>query len=262
MVKVHNGWESNSLEEIESLTSQHASPRSPLTAISLSSTPRKLYSPKAAINPSLRRQGSSSLSSEGVPAAGSGSRVDGGAQGSHSHRQRAGSRPQKRALAPPADIIPRARRRPHHANPPLNGYKSVTSVNSIGAKQRTASQSAAMEADAVETLLFMASPGNSSHQPSSSRGMAPPAGMRAPTHSPNPPLRRGRSGHEILESPQRRAAYIGLPETIPTAAHITSKFDEIDRMIDEMDDTSTDDGMEGTNDLTTEQPGGEHAVLS
>lgn len=184
MVKVQNGWESNSLGEIERLTSKHGSPRSPPTASALGSTAQTVRSPRTAMAPSLRRQGSSSLSSQGVSAPTGSSQTDNSAHGATSHREGTANQSQKRALAPPANIVPGARRRPHHANLPPNGYRSVNSARPTGTKQRTASQSAAMEADAVETLLFMASPGNSSHHPSTSRDMAP----SAPTSSQTSPL--------------------------------------------------------------------------
>jgi hypothetical protein len=106
-----------------------------------------------------------------------------------------------------------------------------------------------MEADAVETLLFMASPGNSSsHHPSTSRDMAP----SAPTSSQTSPLAADFPNHDLLlplPSPQqRRVAFTDLPRaTIPSTITVSSRFEEIDRMIDEMDDdddddASTDDG--------------------
>ena len=75
---------------------------------------------------------------------------------------------QHRALAPPAKIVPhpppvRPRPSPHPIYGGSNDYGSPLSPTAAAAVPipRTASQHAAMEADAVETLLFLASPGNS-----------------------------------------------------------------------------------------------------
>lgn len=90
------------------------------------------------------------------------------------------------SLAPPADILPRSRpetgtldtphifaaRSPKRDGPAMND-RPISNRDlspATPAKQRstirTASQNAAMEKDAVETLLFMSSPGNSGHVPS------------------------------------------------------------------------------------------------
>jgi hypothetical protein len=242
------------------LTSQHGSPRSSLTATSLGSKGQTLQSPTTTLISSLRRQGSSSASSESFSAPTGGFQVSDRAPGASSNQQRKMKRQQKRALAPPADIVPGSRRRPHHANVPPNGYKSVNSLAPTGTKQRTPSQSAAMEADAVETLLFMASPGNSSHQPSSLRGIASSARMSAPASSQTSPLKPDFPNHEPLASPPRRVAFTDLSDTTPMPAIVSSQFEDIDRMIDEMDDTSTDSGLEYIRDPTALQPGGDHAV--
>lgn len=113
MVKVQNGWQSNTLEEVESLAS---SPRSTIT----STSPRFSLSAMS----QTHRLHCLSTSSPG--------------------------------LAPPAPIIS-GRKRP---NPNLQLKPKQP--------QRTPSQNAAMEADAVETLLFMSgSPNNSGRFPSS-----------------------------------------------------------------------------------------------
>lgn len=88
------------------------------------------------------------------------------------------------SLAPPADILPRNRRRTSslRTQPPFletayNGSYESRSTNSLGSvtspatppkrmsNVRTPSQKAAMEQDAVETLVFMSSPGHSGHHP-------------------------------------------------------------------------------------------------
>ena len=244
MVKVKNGWEANSLEEIESLTSQHASPRTPSATTTAACSAQTVRSPRTAMAPTLRRQGSSSVSCESIVAAGGSSQLDNGGQGAASQRQGMEARPHKRGLAPPADIVPGARRRPYHANQPPNGYRSVKALRPTGIKQRTASQNAAMEADAVETLLFMASPGNSSHHPSTSPGIMPSTRTSAPTSSQTSPFGSEFPNQDLLASPQRRVAFMDPTRTAPRTIGISCRSDEIDRMIDEMDDVSDNGGAE------------------
>lgn len=83
------------------------------------------------------------------------------------------------SLAPPADILPRSRpesgtpdtphffaaRSPRLDSPISNRDGSPATPAKQRSSMRTASQNAAMEKDAVETLLFMSSPGNSGHHP-------------------------------------------------------------------------------------------------
>ncbi len=242
MVKVKNGWEANNLEEIGSLTSQHASPRTPSTQIALGCSAQSVQSPRTAMAPTLRRQGSSGVSSDSSAAAGGSSHLDNGVQGATIQRRRVEARPQKRGLAPPADIVPGAQRRPHHASQPPNGYRSVRTLKATGTKQRTASQNAAMEADAVETLLFMASPGNTSHHPSTSLGNTSAARPSAATSSPTSPLGSEFPSQEPLASPQRHVAFTEPTRRALGTVDALSRSDEIDRMIDETDDVISDDG--------------------
>lgn len=72
--------------------------------------------------------------------------------------------PARKGLAPPANIVARTgqpRRKPI-PNIQLNTMKPP-SPHRPAMKHRTPSQNAAMEADAVETLLFMASPNHSNN---------------------------------------------------------------------------------------------------
>ncbi len=260
MVKVQHGWESNTLEEIESFASPHGSPRSSLTAIPPRPRGQTLQSPAAAMAPTLRRQGSSGISSEDVLARPRRHQVDDEALGPSVPKQRAINRQQRRALAPPADIVPGTRRRTHHANEPPNGYRSVNSPGRTGTKQRTASQNAAMEADAVETLLFMASPGNSSHHPSASSRMASSSRMSAPASSQTSPFKSEFPSQELLTSPHRRVAFADSSNTSHRTADLPSPCHDVDRMIDEMDDISNDSELEYINDPRSQRAGGENAV--
>ena len=78
------------------------------------------------------------------------------------------------SLAPPADIVARSPRRSDATNrqpPPLHTRNLdtnsilVTPPSKQASKTRTPSQQAKVEKDAVETLLFMSSPGNSDYHP-------------------------------------------------------------------------------------------------
>lgn len=166
MFKVQNGWQTRSLDEVESLTS--ASPRSVASGFQHVHD-RHSASPRATLNPRLNRTWSDSSSSESVK---SESHLTGHAS------SRAGAYPTRPTdatsggLAPPANIVAGSRRRPVLNGPPLSlsttsrlAQNSPYSTRPTNTK-RTPSQSAAMEADAVETLLFMASPNNSAYNPS------------------------------------------------------------------------------------------------
>lgn len=157
MIKVQNGWQNRSLDEVESLAS--ASPRS--TTFNHYSENRHLLSPRAAISAQLTQ-----------------ARSDTSSDSAHSQPPQTQSQIQTRpnpilmsppasrkGLAPPANIVsrpPQSRRR-QTPNMHVNtspGVSSSPNTRPAGA-QRTASQNAVLEADAVETLLFMASPHNS-----------------------------------------------------------------------------------------------------
>lgn len=258
MVKIKNGWESNTLEEIQGLAPKRLSPKSSRPATTGDQTSP---SPGAIQNPNSRLERISSDSSANSVAPDGVSLIhhrDAMARGQPQRLMNVLERP---SLAPPADIVPGTRRRPHHADQPLNtnAYNSQNSQNSQGAKQRTASQNAAMEADAVETLLFLASPGNSGHNPSNSGAMTSSPWMSAATSVQVSPLKSDFSSQELAPTPQKRVAFTGLPNPIPKAADIRSEID-IDRMIDEMDDASTDGGLDYVDRATGQQPGVDHTV--
>lgn len=147
MVKLQNGWQDRSLDEIESLASH--SPRS--TTFNHYSDNSYLLSPRVAMTAHLQRQNSSSSSDSDLLFA------------QHPTLASELTNPPnpQRGLAPPANIIsrpPQQRRRPP---PNMQVHTEANPVSRPTIAQRTPSQSAAMEADAVETLLFMASPNHS-----------------------------------------------------------------------------------------------------
>jgi len=145
MIKVQNGWQNRSLDEVESLAS--ASPRS--TIFNHYSDNARLLSPRAAITAHLARHNSdSSSNSDTQPPL----RPDPVLMSPPSS---------KKALAPAVNIVPRSSQQRRRPTPNMQVQTGCHSVGRPVIKHRTPSQSAAMEADAVETLLFMASPNNS-----------------------------------------------------------------------------------------------------
>lgn len=222
MVKVQNGWQTRSLDEVESLASQ--SPRS-----TVSGFPRNpLHSPRSVMSGNLQRTWSSSDSSEDGPVA----QLRAAAYGN------AMQAPQlKRGLAPPADIISGSRRRPPpNANGFTQGLLHSPSKHRHAVrpapKLRTPSQTAAQEADAVETLLFMASPGNSQHHPPIFTPVESSLRSAQLVSSQMSPLRDHFDHNGQLLSPKKVTFDAsGIPNS-----QLISRTVQIERMLDESDD--------------------------
>ncbi|EHY58378.1 hypothetical protein ABEF92_007190 [Exophiala dermatitidis] len=265
MLKVQNGWQSRSLDEVESLASQ--SPRSTVSGFQQynnSNDPQStLLSPKTAMARKLYRNHSETSESD------SSDNTTAEARGLTSPAGRSYDAPAagRRALAPPVDIVPGrgsgagSRRRPtpngsyNHGNGTMRPPRPINS-------QRTPSQNAAMEADAVETLLFMASPNNSGYNPhasasqesSSASSLRPAEGPPPPSQSQPPsnltsPLRTQFSQTSIVASSPKRVAFSGIGsdhhrQTLHNDYHHSSSSSKaalIDRMLDELSDTSDDE---------------------
>lgn len=191
MVKVHNGWESKTINEVETLAAQRMSPGiSTSHGRSLSDSPQTktvgssnrinrhvMFSPD--VIPGGKRSPDSLTSSSEASEAGNW-RYENSPRGS-----------KKPSLAPPVDLGPR---NPRRSNPPtffppsidLRSGSNVSAISissipprvnvtppstyrPIGISRLSQKPSSAMEQDAIETLLFMSSPGNtqyrSNHQP-------------------------------------------------------------------------------------------------
>jgi hypothetical protein len=224
MVKVQNGWQSRSLDEIESLAS---SPRSTTSGFPADS-------PRRQIQPRAIRKWSDSTSSES-------SRSD-----THympgTHAQAAPTslnQSAPRGLAPPADIVSGARRQPSPNEPALYGSAASQDLRRAvrpTPKQRTPSQNAAMEADAVETLLFMASPNNSGYHPSSQSSQVSSLRAAQPLSAMTSPLRTQFS-QTSMTSPKKVA--FSDQHAVPSTR--LEKSAMIDRMLDDLPDESEDD---------------------
>lgn len=242
MYKVQTGNPSQSLEELESLASQ--SPRSSTSAFHSSKHTQE--SPRTAMASDWRRKWSSS----------DGSDVGGPTQPNNAawNRPNGPAHPpsnqaSRRALAPPANIVSGTRRRPNPNGVPNGPYAAGSYTpsrhlhvsTSSPSPKRTPSQNAAMEADAVETLLFMASPGNSSYHPNTSAAAESNLRSTAPTSSSQPsPLRTQFHYDEKLSSPRRKVGFVDttLPNQKPVDLSVEVR--DIDRMLDEPSDDSGD----------------------
>jgi hypothetical protein len=215
MVKVNNGWESNSINEVETLASQAGSPTS--STSTFNNRRNILTSPRAVI---ANKQGQGSRDVFGprtpvdfdlYPRPEIPSRTYESFWRDHSVNG-AQSRPtlhpppsqQSKSLAPPADIRPTVSPRRSESKfsrpPSMPGHSSTGSRRSFHnssaprtpnvrpsdfgptEKAMTPSQKTLQEQDAIETLLFMSSPGNSNNM-----GLSLPQSQRAqlsPQHSP------------------------------------------------------------------------------
>lgn len=188
MVKVQNGWQTKKLEDVESLASQ--SPRSTLSGFQHAGSEKfNLISPRTAMLNKSRRKWSDGqpITNDALLGLRDTANSNGNDKGvGNSNHNSSGSSGVmlngRRVLAPPLDVVPSSsRRRPtpngvpqnhqqnqhqHRSRPLSLSNPSPSHPNARPTSyQRTPSQNAAMEADAVETLLFMASPSNSGHHP-------------------------------------------------------------------------------------------------
>ncbi|KAI7771580.1 hypothetical protein LZL87_011783 [Fusarium oxysporum] len=208
MIKVNKGWQSNSLEEVENMASQAASPVSSTSTIH-------------------NRQGSSASPRMPMSKPPSSSAPLPQPYGSASQRRKSNTPPSsswnKPALAPPAPIRPSVLVPNSHTNPRRNSHPNRTpnmlthshsasphtpgqpSTVPHGPKSRVMGDPVLMsphqnvrEQDAIETLLFMSSPGNSANlkhafsptgSPGPNVGMAqPPPPRHALPSGPRKPL--------------------------------------------------------------------------
>ncbi|RMZ84993.1 hypothetical protein DV738_g327, partial [Chaetothyriales sp. CBS 135597] len=223
MIKVQNGWTMRSLEELESTATD--SPRS--TVSGFQHAAGHVASPQGGANPPFYRKWSDSTSSESNPS-------DPLASTHYANSRAAPAQPTNgfstRSLAPPADIRPGSRRRPSpndaFAVQDLAASPSVRPSTS----RRTPSQNAAMEADAVETLLFMASPNNSGYHPASHD-----SSLRSTLNLQTSPLRTRFS--QISASSPKRVSF----QDYAAPPLFKTREAQIDHLLDTMPDDSDDD---------------------
>ena len=282
MVKVNNGWQSNSIDEVESLASQAGSPTS--STSTLHGRRNLITSPRTSIaNIQGQAGGFSPNSITQAPTQDFDlySRNDPPSRTYESFwRDHSTSNPlpaqrsshalsHKLSLAPPADIRPtpssRRSHTPKSSRPPaMPGQASHSSLNTstprtpnggteyMEAKSlQTPSQKTIQEQDAMEALLFMSSPGNSG---SMGHAFPPPArSQMSPQQSPlrtefniQPPLNRGAQVRRVEFEQAATSTSTGSSEAGDYAGKAkavgrTRPSDAIDRLLDEMGDSSSDE---------------------
>lgn len=287
MVKVNHGWQSNSIDEVESLASQAGSPTS--STSTLHGRRNLITSPRTAIANVQGQNAHVSQNHNSVahpapadfdlyPRTEQQSRTYESFWRDHSsansipsvrhHTQSSSftSPPTSRGpLAPPADIRPTPQSRrsdtPKFSKPPtMPGQHNSSHIstprtpnrggNSFSdAVMQTPTQKTIQEQDAIETLLFMSSPGNSGNMGHAFRNHGSPQAS---------PL-RAEFSPQIGSASGRRVAFekIGPVSTGRSEARgynhgrskmhekspggEKSKHDAIDRLLDEMGDSSSDD---------------------
>ena len=246
MVKVQNGWQSNTLEEVESLALQHGSPRS-AASTAFGSKPT-FQSPSVEMRANLRRQWSESsdetTSTRHIqPGDGPGSQ-----HSVPSGQTFASNAITQRALAPPADIVPAAAARRRPASSMKQSTIAVPSTPprlQTATAKRTPSQNAAMEADAIETLLFMSSPGNSGYHPANPAAGSQQSPLRSQfsvnSSQPLTTHRRVNFAPSTGSSEEdiKAVKYTGRPRH---SVSLVGEMDDIDRMLDDMASDSEDEG--------------------
>ncbi|KAL8663200.1 MAG: hypothetical protein Q9202_004046 [Teloschistes flavicans] len=166
-------------------------------------------------------------------------------------------------LAPPADIVPRNHHRPDQANLQPSrldtsmSFKSGTEAvfsplsSSTGphtpqqrptSSVRTPSQKTAMEQDALETLIFMSSPGNTGHFPAF-RGPTSPAPAHPMGARKHVDFASSRGDHGASMSGKSSLRIPSDRRRAPDVGRLTTASD-VDKMLDEM----TDDGSSSDED--------------
>lgn len=280
MVKVNNGWQSNTIDEVESLASQAGSPTS--STSTLHGRRHPITSPRAAIASVQNRDDipintiiqtpttDFDLYSRGEPAQltyesfwrGHSTAIP---PPRSSHVTSPSS--SKAGLAPPADIRPHPSSRRSHtpkfSRPPtIPGQGSNSSHTSMprtpnrgdynmeSKSLQTPTQKTIQEQDAIETLLFMSSPGNSGNM-----GHQFP-GSRTNQGSPqNSPLRAEFNVQDRARGALGRRVGLGKGPTSGVSStgeqsytqrnnalnNSKSRGDAIDKMLDEMGDSSSDE---------------------
>lgn len=286
MMKVQNGWQTRTIDEVENLAAQYIMPTSTASSPKQAFAFPQIHVPEkhperggfaeslirttAPLEPSLyalHKNGvvrqdhaypQQSHSSYSPP------KYQGDLAFQESGRSRSGSRPGTAqsptahvpSLAPPLDFGARNPRRsgPLHNRTPASldvtrnssnlSNSSTSSAKSIvpstpppqrsPAIKSTSQKATAMEKDAIETLLFMSSPGNSQYRPPSS-------------HLPGSPLRNQFSpdqNRSVVSNDDNAPGIPPRPRNILDSATLNTD-ESIDRLLDQMPDgeSSSDDDV-------------------
>ena len=279
MMKVQNGWHSQNISELESLTSNQGSPifvtseqRRPHTAPftgDLSAHSRQIMQSSAresgttaygnnpaqpAIFDTAYRKFEDAHANNQTPSPQIGAAYESFWREHEGSNVPTTTKPHEPpvagpSLAPPVDILPRdsrhtdvvTRRPPALRTSDLYHPKGQPLLKTPSPKKssqmRTASQQAAVEKDAVETLLFMSSPINSGYYP-------PGLPSGTPLRSEVTPQATYDTRHGVStveggrRDPYKFSAISGHYETMSRQQLSDAK---IDKMLDEMPDTSSSD---------------------
>lgn len=191
MLKVSYGWQSNSIDEVESLASQMGSPSSPPSTIqshchyhpsppaSIASSKQISYSDNRSVQENSKnadiclRLNQSSRTYESFWRNHSVSDNFGQRQSLNTHTRSISA---SKVLAPPAEICPSSRgpgssrkysemyMRPSYSSSTPASVASPQTPQRLGSQKprsiKHSSQTTSQEQDAIETLIFMSSPGN------------------------------------------------------------------------------------------------------
>ncbi|KAI9684403.1 MAG: hypothetical protein M1829_002213 [Trizodia sp. TS-e1964] len=312
MIKVQNGWESRSLNEVETMAALH-SPATPALhglahTLALPSSSSSAYA-------RLRRDGSDLSQKSGDSTLPNSPHISNallaneslnGQHHQHQQQQQQHQQQQQRtyesfwrdhgssssssannpvsrilqariSLAPPADIIPaRHPRRTHssqrtHPPPslptttqpryPTTATTHTTPPHTPALLMRTPSQKTAMEQEAVESLIFMSSPGNSAHaHPSLSTALSPAQRAPPPSFSSTPSASSSLSSSSSVRQRAHQnpvgkdTGAAARPQTALVSARALGRSlavgrgvdprtgdDEIDRLLDCMDEGASED---------------------
>jgi Whi5 like len=286
MVKVNNGWQSNSIDEVESMASQAGSPTS--STSTLHGRRNLITSPRAAIA-NIQGQTPTAPSNSSTPALSGDfdlySRSDQPSRTYESfwrdhstnlpsHRYSSHTSPPApfslKSLAPPADIRPTpASRRsgtPKFSRPPaMPGQGSNSPIHSPNPRTpnrgayrenpaiQTPTQKTIQEQDAIETLMFMSSPGNSGNM----KHNFPPRSQASPQQSPlraefNTQDRRRAHGKKVGFEIETTSGSTGSSEAggaeyrsrtswTKATANSRGREEAIDRLLEESEESSSDE---------------------
>jgi len=304
MVKVQNGWQAHSLDEVENLASQQASPisnpsvlhasrqfqQSPGTSVAASRRGRSGFSQSPERNTDAtmlqyHTEHGNVASGPGVPTHPYQFTIDKqiststkeaptyesfwrqhSAKPTTRYAQEHSSNSSGPSLEPPADIVSRNSRRSNlqHLQPPslyTNNLSNLSTSSEASARSlipatpppqkrvtaiRTPSQNAAMEKDAVETLLFMSSPVNSGYIPQSGHVPGTPVRNAYRTAGKRVEFAGASGGLESSDEEQGSLDRVLPRQSTSRGLGRTDKEDDIDKMLDAMGDgdSSSEDDIE------------------
>jgi len=264
MVKVQHGWQSHNISELEHLTSSQGSPISAGSdqrrppAYPIANVPSS-GSPQTTTMNSMNGDSQKEIAEYQHPSSLVGASYESfwrehEGSGGQTPSYARGPPIRGPSLAPPVDILPRNPRRPDYTarQPPalrtnnLHNPKGHLSPRTPSpkktSKMRTPSQQAAVEKDAVETLLFMSSPGNSDYRPRTAPSGTPLRSEFTPHASQTSHTSAFVSNEARSQGLQPDGTHLASQQQQPKLQGRRPLSDaDINKMLDEMPDTSSSD---------------------